>query len=652
MRRAVVIALFVASPVGADVSSSTPDAGTKYDDDASMPAHAEDVVDYTMTAELDPKAHTVHGEGSITWRNMSEVSVHEVWLHLYLNAFKNEQTTFMREPAFGSRGSGEVTDWGTIDVRKFSLGGVDLWPDADKTGERRNETDETDVRVPLPHDIEPGATVTFEMTWDDKLPTIVERTGYHGSFHMIAQWFPKIARLEPDGRWAHFPFHHLAEFYSDFGTYDVTIKAPQSFVLGATGPIVDSRIENDLRIERHVQKDVHDFAWTAFDQFQERNEKIDGVAVRVLFPRGYGYAAERELATMRFAIPHYGQRYGKYPYDLITLVHPPEGADEAGGMEYPTLITTGGPWWGPPGALFIELVTIHEFGHQWFYGLLASDEVTWPFLDEGMNSYAEQEGLRAWRGAGSALDFLGLEIGDGELDGAWPGSRVFDTPVAQPAFTFPSGRHYGGLVYARTASIFETVDRVYGKELGAKAIGRYARRARFRHPTPEDLLASYEEVLGPDVRAMLEEALFRRGWVDFRIEGIHTPKVTRALGIFDRDGKRETVKDNESAAEDYEGWVLVARQGTLVLPVDVEVTLRNGTTQRLHWDGKDSWARLPFHGTSPIAYAVVDPDHAILIDQDHMNDFARNDGASPPESKRVLERLTYAAQVVFSAVTP
>ncbi len=652
MRRAVVIALFVASPVGADVSTATPDSGTKYDDDASLPEHAEDVVDYTMTAELDPKAHTVHGEGTITWRNMSEVSVREVWLHLYLNAFKNEQTTFMREPAFGSRGSGEVTEWGTIDVRKFSLGGVDLWPGVDKTGDRRNETDETDVRVPLPHDIEPGATVTFEMTWDDKLPTIVERTGYHGSFHMIAQWFPKIARLEPDGRWAHFPFHHLAEFYSDFGTYDVTIKAPQSFVLGATGPIVESRTEGDLRVERHVQKDVHDFAWTAFDQFQERNEKVDGVAVRILFPRGYGYAAERELATMRFAIPHYGQRYGKYPYDLITLVHPPEGADEAGGMEYPTLITTGGPWWGPPGALFIELVTIHEFGHQWFYGLLASDEVTWPFLDEGMNSYAEQEGLRAWRGPGSALDFLGLEVGDGELDGAWPGSRVFDAPIAQPAFAFPSGRHYGGLVYARTASIFETVDRVYGKELGAKAIGRYARRARFRHPTPEDLLASYEEVLGPEVRTMLEEALFRRGWVDFRIEGIHTPKVTRALGIFDRDGKRETVKDNESAAEDYEGWVLVARQGTLVLPVDVEVTLKNGTKERLHWDGKDAWARLPFHGTSPIVYAVVDPDHAILIDQDHMNDFARGDGASAPESKRVLERLTYAAQVLFSAVTP
>jgi len=653
-RLLIVLALAVCStPSFGDAGSADP--GAKYDDDESLPEHAEDVVDYTLHAELDPVAHTVHGEGTIVWRNTSQKSVHEVWVHLYLNAFKNEQSTFMREPAFGSRGTGGVTEWGAIDVRRFALDGVDLWPSADKTGARPGDADETDAYVPLPREIEPGATATFEVTWDDKLPTVVERTGYYGSFHMIGQWFPKIARLEPDGRWAHFPFHHLAEFYSDFGTYDVTLKAPKAFVIGATGPVVETREENAMHVERHMQRDVHDFAWTAFDQFQERSDNIDGISVRVLFPHGYGYAAARELDTMRFAIPHYGKRYGKYPYDVLTLVHPPEGAEEAGGMEYPTLITTGGPWWGPPGMLAIELVTIHEFGHQWFYGMLASDEVSWPFLDEGMNSYAEQEGLRAWRGAGSVIDLLGLEVGDAELDGAWPGSRVHDTPVAQPAFAFPSGRHYGGLVYARTAAIFATVDRVWGPQLGARAIGRYARRSRFRHPTPEDLLASYEEVLGPDVRTMLEEALFHRGWVDFKVEGIHSPKVVPALGMFDRDGKRDVVKETPDATAsggEYDGWVLVARQGTLVLPVDIELTLQDGSTQRIHWDGKESWARLPFHGKSPIAFAVVDPDHAVLIDQDPLNNFARAAAASPPESARVTERMTYAAQLLFSSVLP
>jgi hypothetical protein len=653
-RLAVLVSLAFASGARGDDAQPI-DAGAKYDDDASLPQHAEDVVDYTMTAELDPNAHTVHGEGTIVWRNTSETAVREVWVHLYLNAFKNEESTFMREPTLGSRGSGGVNDWGAIDVRKFALDGVDLWPSADKTGGRPGDQDETDVRVPLPREVPPGGSVTFETTWDDKLPAVVERTGYHGSFHMIAQWFPKIARLEPDGRWAHFPFHHLAEFYADFGTYDVTIKAPKAYTMGATGPVVESRDEGDLHVERHVQRDVHDFAWTAFDQYQERTERIAGVNVRVLYPRGYGYVAERSLATIRFALPHYNQRYGKYPYDVLTIVHPPDGAEEAGGMEYPTLFTSEGSWYGPPGVNVIELVTIHEFGHQWFYGLLASDEVTWPFLDEGMNSYAEEEGLHAWLGEGSMVDLMGLKISDADLDGAWPGWRVYDVPVASPAFAFPTGSHYGGLVYARTASIFETVDRVWGRELGARAIGRYARRARFRHPTPEDLLASYEEVVGQDARAMIEEALFHEGWVDFRIEAIHSPRVAPALGIFDRDGKRETVKEStpsDDAGGEYDGFVLVARQGTLVMPVDVDVTLKDGTTTRLHWDGKERFARLPFHGNSPIAFAVVDPDHKVLIDRDRTNDFMRTGNARAPQSSRVLERLTYAAQLFFSEIAP
>ena len=661
-RACVLVALALVAPPA--VGDGTEDPGAKYDSDASLPDHAEDVVDYTLTAELDPAAHTVHGEGKIVWRNTSSKPVCDVWVHLYLNAFKNEKSTFMREPAFGGRGNEGVTDWGTIDVRRFALDGVDLWPSADETGGRPGDPDETDVHVPLPRNIEPGGSATFDVRWDDKLPSVVERTGYFESFHMIGQWFPKIARLEPDGRWAHFPFHHLAEFYSDFGTYDVTLKAPKAFVIGATGPVVEARDEpNGMHVERHVQSDVHDFAWTAYDEFQERSESIDGVDVRVLYPPGYGYAAERELRTIRFAMPYYGKRYGKYPYRVLTLVHPPDGASEAGGMEYPTLITTGGPWYGPPGVYGIELVTIHEFGHQWFYGMLASDEVTWPFLDEGMNSYAEQDGLQTWLGPGNVVSFFGLRVGDAELDGAWPGARVHDAPVAQPAFAFPTGRHYGGLVYARTAAIFATIDRVYGRELGARAIGRYARRARFHHPTPEDLLASYEEVLGPDVRAMLEDALFHDGWVDYKIESIHTPRVAPALGIFDRNGKRETVKPGDAAPSgqpEYDGYVLVARAGTLVLPVDVEVTLADGSTQRLHWDGKgdgeNHWARLPFHGKSPIAYAVVDPDHAVLIDQDPTNNFLRAGGAGGGAGEgargRVLERLLYGAQVFLSGVLP
>src|SRR5690606_13324849 len=140
----------------------------------------------------------------------------------------------------------------------------------------------------------------LEMTWDDKLPTVVERTGYHGSFHMVAQWFPKIAKVEADGTFAHFPFHHLGEFYADYGSYDVTLDVPSGFTVGATGRAVESKDEGGRHVERHVQKSVHDFAWTAFDGWREKTERIADVDVRVLYPRGYESQADRELAAVRF----------------------------------------------------------------------------------------------------------------------------------------------------------------------------------------------------------------------------------------------------------------------------------------------------------------------------------------------------------------
>src|SRR5207244_7465594 len=110
-------------------------------------------------------------------------------------------------------------------------------------------------------------------------------------------------------------------------------------------------------------------------------------------------------------LPGMGAGFGRYPYEVLTLVHPPPRATEAGGMEYPTLITTGGRWYGPPGLYEVESVTIHELGHEWFYGLVATDEVEWPFLDEGLNTFAEEMALEAYFGKGNILDAFGLQVG-------------------------------------------------------------------------------------------------------------------------------------------------------------------------------------------------------------------------------------------------
>lgn len=618
-----------------------------------MLEHAPDVSSYTLRASLDPSAHTVHGEGTIRWRNASDREVSELWLHLYLNAFKNQASVFMRTPVGGFRGTTIPKDWGTLDVRRLTwVDGArrELWPGAELR--RPGDEDETDARVPLPAPVPPGATITLEVEWDAKLPTIVERTGYDGSFHMVGQWFPKIAKIEPDGTFAHFPFHHLGEFYADYGRYDVTIDVPEPFTIGATGPAVETRVEGGRRIERHVQDDVHDFAWTAWDRFETREETIDGVAVKVLAPPGYADLVERELATMRFALPHYGARYGRYPYPVLTMVHPPQTAPEAGGMEYPTLITTGGPWAVPRGVLTPELVTIHEFGHQYFYGLLASNEVKWPFLDEGLNSYAEIEAMTAWRGPGSAVDLAGLEVGIAQAHAVRARDFVHDERVAQPAWSFATGSAYGALVYSRTAIILETLRRVYGGEVMARTLGTYARRFRFRHPTPDDLVATFRAEMGERAATTLRAALFDKGWVDHAVTQMSSHPVREPAGIFDIAGKRETVPADRVTAGKYAGWVLVTRRGTLSFPVEVEMVAEDGTRTRVPWDGDGEVVRLPYSGSSPLRAALIDPDHRVLLDQNPTNDFATAPARATAGAPRTLERATYWAELLMGALAP
>jgi hypothetical protein len=489
----------------------------------------------------------------------------------------------------------------------------------------------------------------LEVVFDDTLPTVVERTGYSGSFHMVGQWFPKVARLEPDGTWAHFPFHHLSEFYADFGTYDVTIDVPSTFVVGATGPRIETRIDAGRRIERHVQRDVHDFAWTAWDAWRTLRARVDDVDVEVLYPPGYDAVARRDLAAIRFALPYDSARYGRYPYAVLTVVHAPSEASEAGGMEYPTFITAEGAWWMPAAVRLPEIVTVHELGHQWFYGLVATNEAAWPFLDEGVNQFAEIDAMGHWLGDGSAADAWGLRVSDASLQFVEAEGAVHDEPVAQAASAFTTGGNYGRLVYARTASVLETFARVYGRDAVARALGLYAHRFRFRHPGPEDFLSAFAEVLGERPAATLRAALFDRGWVDFTVENVTSERAHTAAGVFDRPGPRRTETRGDQAG--WQGSVLVRRRGTLTFPVEVELIASDGARHREHWEGDGESLRIPWHGAAPLIAAVVDPDDRVAIDANLENN--RSAAAGEAQSAaRVLERSIYWMQLALDAVSP
>ncbi|HTV19734.1 MAG TPA: M1 family metallopeptidase, partial [Polyangiaceae bacterium] len=524
---------------------------------------ADPVASYTLSARLDDANHSVHGEGTLVWRNSSRASTDELYFHLYLNAFENAHTLFNRSPFTRARSGRSTRRWGHVTLSRLvarELGDADLLPRLEPHTPG-DPLDATDRRLQLPRAVAPGETLTIELAWEAVLPDIVERTGVARDFHFVGQWFPKIARLDPDGTWVHFPFHPHAEFYADFGDYDVTLDVPEAMVVGATGRRVSESVEAGRRRLHQRAESVHDFAWTAWPGFERREERIGDVDVHLLYPPGNDANAERTLGALRFTLPFFDAAYGKYPYPDLTVVHPPAFATSAGGMEYPTLITTGGAWHQAYWSRATELVTIHELGHQWFYGLIATNEPRWPFLDEGLNSYAETLASEGLFGPSSASDLLGLELSATALHRAGMSFGEHDAALAQPAADFVDFSELGGLVYSRTALLFRTLGNVYGRDRLARAFARYAERFRFQHPSPDDLLQVLGEELGSEAVENARGALFEGHGVNYSVRDVRSVRRREPADSARPDAPSAGGAPAASAAGGYESRIVIHRNG-------------------------------------------------------------------------------------------
>ncbi|MBV8635618.1 MAG: M1 family metallopeptidase, partial [Burkholderiaceae bacterium] len=380
------------------------------------PTLSDRVVNYDIAATLDPEKHTVDGQEKLTWRNRSDKEVRAVYLHLYLNAFEGNGSTMYNEQnhnGFEFRTNVKIKDgeWGHMDLGKVSQGGSDVkWtyvhPDDGPA------TDHTVVRFDLPTAVAPGASTTLDIAFHDQLPRVVARSGYFGTFHLIGQWYPKIGVLELPGergatevRWNAHEYHAFSEFYADFGNFDVKMTVPKGYTVGATGEEQGAPVEaGDKVTYRYVQGDVHDFAWTADNRTAKplegtyTGEGSPTVKVKVLYPPEYEATAAPSLKATIDALAYFSKTLGPYPYKTVTVVVPPYNAAEAGGMEYPTFFTADGFDKVDPNSLdqyMVDFVNIHEFGHGYFYGILASNEFEEPMLDEGMNDYWDYHMLRA-----------------------------------------------------------------------------------------------------------------------------------------------------------------------------------------------------------------------------------------------------------------
>ncbi|HTR02819.1 MAG TPA: M1 family aminopeptidase [Thermoanaerobaculia bacterium] len=615
------------------------------------------IASYQITCRLDADKKTLDANEVLTWKNTTSKPAPTLRFHLYLNAFRNTLSTFWRESR-GEGRDGRIPDsWGSIEVTRMTgPDGTDLLPAMKFIApDDGNPDDRTVAEVILPRPVAPGETLSIALDFAARLPRVAVRTGYKDDFFMVVQWFPKVGVLEESG-WNCHQFHAFSEFFSDFGNYDVSIDVPVRYKgkVGATGQRVDERETSAGRVlYRFKQDGVHDFAWTADpsylvleDTFREAG--LGDVRLFLYLQPEHASQAPRYFGAAKAALGGYGRVLGGYPYPTLSIVDPPWGAHAAGGMEYPTLITGGANWSDPKAILRPEGVTVHEAGHQFFYGLLASNEFEEAWLDEGFNTYMTDRVLRATYGVNHVdLDVFGLHFPLG-IEIHYPldvNRRYFERAdwdvLASESWRFRSRSSYGALVYSKTALTLATLERLLGTPAMDKALHLYAERWRFRHPRTKDFIAAVNDSTGADWTWFFDRTFFSSGIVDYAVAEAETKPARPPRGLFDVDGK---LADGPPASlarvRGYDSVATVIRRGDVAMPVDVVLTFENGHVYRSHWDGEARWKRFRVSQGPKLLEVVVDPDEKILLDADRTNN-----GCRPEPDLQAATRWT--ARAVF-----
>lgn len=558
---------------------------------------------YRLEVHLDELAMAVSGTEVITLHNHAERELEELYFHLYLNAFEHDETLFLRTG--GSRNGTAAGRFGRIEVHSLRRQGTrrNLWEGAARHSPF-DSRDRTNIQVPLEQPIRPGETVHFELDFTATFPQLIERTGYQGDFILAAHWYPKLAKLERDGSWAHFAFHPYGEFYADFGNYDVTLDLPSRFVVGATGALRHRGVSKGRSHYRWTAENVHDFAWTAWPHFEVETRRVRGVDLRLLVPANMPEVRRRTWHTVGEGLAFLETAFGEYPHRTLTIVHPPGVAARAGGMEYPTFITTGGSELvARAGVRIVELVTIHELAHQWFQGMVASDEQAAPFLDEGLTSYAEWRFLEHQYGPGSLLELPGLRISRAAAGRALYFSSAEHAPIHQAARDFTSFRQLATEVYSGTPLVLATLAGTLGQECLEKALGEYARLYRFEHPSPDDFYRTLERGCPETARAGLRALFQETASLDLRVEAAEIQQDERGAQLHAR----------------------LRRQGNLDLPYSVRVRWNDGLIEERSVRDSSGLHLLntsrdcPSVNACASAVVQIDPERKLWLDSDFGN---------------------------------
>ncbi|MCQ6561874.1 M1 family metallopeptidase [Paenibacillus mendelii] len=567
------------------------------------------VVEYHIDVQLNEETKTLHGEQTVTWTNPGQNPVSELYFHLYPNAFQSKDSTFMRESGGQLRNDkATLASTGSMRIHTFeTTEGESLLPRLHYVQpDDGNMNDQTLAKLRLPEPVPTGASVTLRMKFEVKLPEVFARMGYAGDFVMAGQWFPKLAVYETAGTrgrstegWNVHQYHGNSEFYSDFGIYSVKINVPASYKVAATGfQTKPTTVTNDRKTYQFYADDVHDFGWSASPNFLYAEEPfstdgVPGVRIKLYLDPLHADLKDRYLHAAKSALAKYAEWYGSYPYSTLSIVVPPKGGNGAGGMEYPTLVTAFSAENENPG-YELERTVVHEIGHQYWYGMVATNEFEEAWLDEGFTSYAEDKVMASEYGVEPNLP-------------AEASYMTAPAPLKQLSWSYDNHNHYAENVYMRAKLVLVGIEKQVGAPTMRKILRTYFQKYKFKHPSTADFQRVVEQVTRTKWNEYFSQFVYGKEMADYAVESIHVQPV------------------EASGTKQYESIVLIKKRGGTNGPVPIVFQFADGTTLPKMWDGHETHIQFKMVHASPLVWAAIDPQNTNVLDNKHINNFMKAD---------------------------
>ena len=485
--------------------------------------------DFKISVTLNDVDNSITGFEQIDYFNNSPDTLNFIWIHLWPNAYKNDRTAFSDQLLENGR-----TDFyfspenkkGYINKLSFKVNKINA-----VTEDHPQHQDI--IKLLLPQALAPGKMIKIETPFHVKLPYNFSRGGHVDQSYQLTQWYPKPAVYDKDG-WHEMPYLDQGEFYSEFGNFDVEITVPQNYVVAATGELQNEdeklwlknkyfnklsfrangleyksnideknldKIESSKEIKtiNFKQENVIDFAWFADKRFNIKHDTLQLSSGKVIDLFAYFLPSKNDLwrtsiSMIKKAVTSKSLWLGEYPYNVVSVVE--NASFIGGGMEYPTiaLLNPGGSETG------LEKVINHEVGHNWLYGILATNERQYPWMDEGINSYYDLKYNKTYllkKNENSKANFINRKIPQ------YPEESFLQTIIKlkkdQPINTSSekfSSLNYNLISYTKTSLWLKNLETELGSTVFDDVMHTYFERWKFKHPTPKDFQNVAEEISG------------------------------------------------------------------------------------------------------------------------------------------------------------